>query len=242
MTGGQRKSRFMGLIASVMAVMDTPSASDTLIRTQLDFLRRHAPFDRMEPDALRFLGERTFERLGSSKTLMSDVRIICATNKNLEELVRKGTFREDLYYRLAVVPIHLPPLRERISDIPLLANYFLKQFAEEDGKPVKSFSTDAMDVMLRHRWPGNVRELINRIHSGVIMSDSKLLTASDLGFEAFALEPQTVTLEAARASFERDILETSLRANGNNVSKTARQLGISRITLYRAISKFNIEL
>jgi len=197
----------------------------------------------LQGNLLRVLQERKITRLGSTQAISVDFRLVAATHVDLQEAISAGHFREDLYYRLNVIQLQLPPLRKRGSDICLLAETILQNFTSITPKcRVVGFTTEAMRAMSAYHWPGNVRELINRIHSGVIMSDSKLLTASDLGFEAFALEPQTVTLEAARASFERDILETSLRANGNNVSKTARQLGISRITLYRAISKFNIEL
>ena len=197
----------------------------------------------LQGNLLRVLQERKITRLGSTQAISVDFRLVAATHVDLQEAIRAGHFREDIFYRLNVIQLQLPPLRKRGSDICLLAETILQNFTSITPKcRVVGFTTEAMRAMSAYHWPGNVRELINRIHSGVIMSDSKLLTASDLGFEAFALEPQTVTLEAARASFERDILETSLRANGNNVSKTARQLGISRITLYRAISKFNIEL
>ncbi len=197
----------------------------------------------LQVNLLRVLQERTITRLGSTQAIPVDFRLVAATHVDLQEAIRSGQFREDLYYRLNVIQLQLPPLRKRGSDICLLAETILRNFTSVNPKcRVTGFTTEAMRAISAYHWPGNVRELINRIHSGVIMSDCKQLTAADLGFEAFALEPQTVTLEAARASFERDILETSLRANGNNVAKTARQLGISRITLYRAISKFNIEL
>src|SRR5437762_2296660 len=117
---------------------------------------------------LRFLGERTFERVGSSKTLTADVRVISATNKNLEERVKAGAFREDLYYRLRVIEIKLPPLRERIEDIPLLAQAFLKEFSQANQKQITGFTSDAMDLLLRHSWPGNVRELRTAIERGVV--------------------------------------------------------------------------
>src|SRR5205823_727139 len=105
---------------------------------------------------LRFLGERTFERVGSNKTMTADVRLIAATNKNLEELIKAGAFREDLFFRLRVVEIHLPPLRERTSDIPLLAQTFLREFAKENNKPVNDFSPDALEWLMNYSWPGNV--------------------------------------------------------------------------------------
>src|SRR5208283_5348303 len=119
---------------------------------------------------LRFLGERTFERVGSNKTLTADVRLITATNKNLEELVKEGKFREDLYFRLRVVEIELPPLRERTGDIPLLAQSFLREFAKENGKPVNEFAADALECLMNFSWPGNVRELRTAIEHAVVLS------------------------------------------------------------------------
>src|SRR5579859_2491990 len=118
---------------------------------------------------LRFLGERTFERVGSNKTLNADVRLVAATNKNLEELVKAGKFREDLFFRLRVVEIHLPPLRERTGDIPLLAQSFLREFAKENGKAVNDFTVDALEAMMNYPWPGNVRELRTAIEHGVVL-------------------------------------------------------------------------
>src|SRR5580765_7229595 len=129
---------------------------------------------------LRFLGERTFERVGSNKTLTADVRLIAATNKNLEDLVKAGTFREDLYFRLKVVPVLLPPLRERKEDIPLLAQTFLKEFATENAKAVTGFTSDAMDLLLASRWPGNVRELRAAIERAVVLCRGDRIGSRDL--------------------------------------------------------------
>src|SRR2546422_10084175 len=129
---------------------------------------------------LRFLGERSFERVGSNKTLTADVRLIAATNKNLEELANGGTFREDLFFRLRVVEIWLPPLRERREDIPLLAQAFLREFASENQKPVAGYSSEAMDVLLRHAWPGNVRELRTAVEHAVVLCRTDRITPRDL--------------------------------------------------------------
>ena len=129
---------------------------------------------------LRFLGERTFERVGSNKTLTADVRLIAATNKNLEELVKAGTFREDLFFRLRVVEIQLPPLRERAGDIPLLAQSFLREFAQENGKPVNDFTADALEWLMNYSWPGNVRELRTAIEHAVVLCRGEKISARDL--------------------------------------------------------------
>ena len=129
---------------------------------------------------LRFLGERTFERVGSNKTLTADVRLVAATNKNLEELVKAGKFREDLFFRLRVVEIELPPLRERTGDIPLLAQSFLREFAKENGKPVNEFTADALECLMNFSWPGNVRELRTAIEHAVVLCRGERITVRDL--------------------------------------------------------------
>lgn len=199
---------------------------------------------------LRFLGERTFERIGSSKTQMSDVRILCATNKNLEELVRKGAFREDLYYRLAVVPIHLPPLRDRLGDVPLLANHFLKQFAEEDGKKVNGFSTEAMELLLRHRWPGNVRELNTAVQHAVVMTRGDFIQPKDLPV-AVRTPAAELTARETNDKFsagqltvkeaEKQLIIHALQECQGNRTKAAEKLGMSRRTLHRKLHEFHLE-
>src|SRR5580692_8201343 len=129
---------------------------------------------------LRFLGERTFERVGSNKTLTADVRLVAATNKNLEELVKTGTFREDLFFRLRVVEVVLPPLRERAGDIPLLAQRFLREFAEENKKPVNEFTSDALELLMKYSWPGNVRELRTAIEHALVLCRGEKISARDL--------------------------------------------------------------
>ena len=129
---------------------------------------------------LRFLGERTFERVGSNKTLTADVRLVAATNKNLEELVKAGKFREDLFFRLRVVEIELPPLRERTGDIPLLAQNFLREFAKENGKAVNDFTADALEALMNYSWPGNVRELRTAIEHAVVLSRGERISLRDL--------------------------------------------------------------
>ena len=197
----------------------------------------------LQGNLLRVLQERTITRLGSTQPIPVDFRLVAATHVDLHEAILAKRFREDLFYRLNVIHLQLPPLRERGGDVGLLAETVLRNFASTTPKcRVVGFTAEALRTINSYHWPGNVRELINRVRRGVIMSEGKLLGSGDMGFEAADLEPPAVTLEAARASFERDIVETSLRANSNNVSRTARQLGISRVTLYRVMNKLHIAL
>ncbi|MBN8463719.1 MAG: sigma-54-dependent Fis family transcriptional regulator [Dechloromonas sp.] len=197
----------------------------------------------LQGNLLRVLQERTIMRLGSTQAIPVDFRLVAATHVDLHEAMVAKRFREDLFYRLNVIQLHLPPLRERGGDIAMLAETVLRNFASATPKcRVAGFTAEALRTVNSYPWPGNVRELINRVRRGVIMSEGRLVGSADMGFEAADLEPAAVTLEAARASFERDIVETSLRANSNNVSKTARQLGISRVTLYRVMNRLQIAL
>ncbi|MEY4387390.1 MAG: Transcriptional regulatory protein ZraR [Verrucomicrobiota bacterium] len=196
---------------------------------------------------LRFLGERTFERVGSSKTLTADVRLVAATNKNLEELVKAGTFREDLFYRLWVVPINLPPLRERVGDIPLLARAFLKEFAKENNKPVSDFTSDAMDALILHRWPGNVRELRTAMEHAVVLSRGEKISLRDLPPSvrnpAAAPEPQQLLAknEITVKEAEKQLLIRALKETGGSRTLAAKKIGMSRRTLYRKLRAYGLE-
>jgi DNA-binding NtrC family response regulator len=197
----------------------------------------------LQVNLLRVLQERTITRLGSTQAIPVDFRIIAATHIDLQEAIRAGRFREDLYYRLNVIHLNLPPLRERGDDVILLAEAVFKALAN-DNKQCRSsgFSSDALQAMRTYDWPGNVRELKNRVHRALILSDNKLISAVDLGLAVLDDKSQAATLEDARATLDRSIVENSLRANANNVSRTARQLGVSRVTLYRMMSKHHIAL
>jgi two-component system response regulator AtoC len=197
---------------------------------------------------LRFLGERTFERVGSNKTLTADVRLVAATNKNLEALVQEGTFREDLFFRLRVVEINLPPLRERTGDIPLLAQSFLREFAEENHKPVKDFTSDALELLLNHRWPGNVRELRTAIESAVVLCRGERISARDL--------PRNLRLEAGTAGdpgrvlakndltvkeAEKQLIIRALKETKGNRTLAAKKIGMARRTFHRKLHTYHLE-
>jgi two-component system nitrogen regulation response regulator NtrX len=206
---------------------------------------------------LRVLEEQTFERVGGTESLRVDVRIIAASNKDLEEEIRAGRFREDLYYRLNVIPFDVSPLRQRREDLPLLAGYFLKQFCREYGKREKTLSPDALAALQEHAWPGNVRELRNVIERLVIMVPEERIEAEAvepaLGRRAPVPEPvggaegagmgmdANLPLRDARDRFERGYILQRLRENGWNITRTAEKLGIERSNLHRKLRAFDIE-
>ncbi len=199
---------------------------------------------------LRFLGERTFERVGSNKTITADVRIIAATNRDLAAQVRAGNFREDLFYRLNVVPIKMPPLRDRKEDIPLIAHAFLKEFARENDKPVVDFTVDAMEALLKYSWPGNVRELRSAIERAVLLCRADRVTARELPETIRLLEPPTsipvelpsipqgsMTLKEA----EKQLIIRALNEAAGNRTLAAKKLGMSRRTLHRKLHTYQLE-
>jgi two-component system, NtrC family, response regulator AtoC len=197
---------------------------------------------------LRFLGERTFERVGSTKTLTADVRLIAATNKRLEELVRGGTFREDLYYRLNVVRIEMPPLRERRNDIPLLAQAFMREAAKENDKAMREITTDAMERLINYHWPGNVRELRSAIERAVVLSRTDKITLRDLPPEvrtesATAPSSGQVTAqgEVTMKEAEKQLIARALKEAGGRRTDAAKKLGMSRRTLHRKIQVHHLE-
>jgi two-component system response regulator AtoC len=195
---------------------------------------------------LRFLGERTFERVGSNKTLSADVRLVAATNKHLEDMVKTGKFREDLFFRLRVVEIELPPLRERTGDIPLLAYAFLKEFAQENGKPVNDFTADALEAMMNFSWPGNVRELRTAIEHAVVLSRSDRIALRDLPpsirsngvvNEVKLLQGKDLTVKDA----EKQLITRALKETGGNRTRAAQKIGMSRRTFHRKLHEYHLE-
>jgi DNA-binding NtrC family response regulator len=193
----------------------------------------------LQVNLLRFLQEKTIEHVGSNVGIHVDVRVIAATNVDLEKAVEEGRFRQDLYHRINVLRIKTPPLRDREDDIELLARSYFEKFSNENKSNVKNFSRPALSAMRRYHWPGNVRELINRVRCAVIMTENRLLTAADLGLEDKVMMNCMITLDRARDQAEQDVIQRALRYNNNGMSQTARQLGISRATLYRLVSKFS---
>jgi two-component system, NtrC family, nitrogen regulation response regulator NtrX len=207
---------------------------------------------------LRILQERKFERVGGSRTIEVDVRVVAATNKNLEAEISAGRFREDLYYRLNVIPFHVPPLRERSRDIPRLAENFLSLFCQQEGRPLKRFSDSAIRALCSYPWPGNVRELKNIVERLVIMSPDQLISEAQLPAiftagervpplqvsdesEARGAETEGATLRAARDEFEKEFILLKLKEYDWNVSRTADAIEIERSNLHRKMKAYGIE-
>jgi two-component system NtrC family response regulator len=189
---------------------------------------------------LRFLQEKCFQRVGGRQEIQSDARVLAATNRNLRESAADGKFREDLYFRLAVVVIKVPPLRERGDEIILMSKAFLRDYGIEHAKTGLTFAPDALRALSLHSWPGNVRELQNRVQRAVIMADGKRVTARDLELTdtLSALPPQT--LKEARESVEREMIHDALRRHRGKITSAAVELGVSRPTLYELMEKLGI--
>ena len=191
---------------------------------------------------LRFLQDHTIQRLGAKETIAVDARILAATNVDLQKAISEGRFREDLYYRLCVVTIAVPPLSERGSDITLLARTFLTKFAEEEKKSLKGFTPQAVEALTAHSWPGNVRELENRIKRAVVMAEGKYVTPANLELkDPSSAEEDASTLRASRDSREKDLVRLAMEKSDGNVSRAAAELGISRPTLYQLLARYGLK-
>ncbi len=191
---------------------------------------------------LRFLQERTIERIGGRKQIEVNTRIVCATHQDLENMIGEGTFREDLFYRLAEIVVRIPNLAERHGDAILLAKAFLKRFSAEMNPAVTGFGPDALASIDAHDWPGNVRELENRVKRAVIMADGKLVNAEDLDFDSGEEEDaEVLNLKAAREQSDRRIIRHALARSEGNISSTAKLLGISRPTLYDLLKQYDLQ-
>src|ERR1700674_4292613 len=198
---------------------------------------------------LRVLQEQTLEAVGGTARIKVDARVLAATNKDLQAEIKAGTFREDLYFRLNVIPIFVPPLRERQEDTPLLADHFMAEFAREYGRRLKNFEPAATALLQRYPWPGNVRELRNVIERLMIMVPGDSISAADLAFlaqrdgaspELTGSAPSHMTLHEARERFERDLILRTLADQQGNMSRTAEALGVERSNLYRKMRAFGI--
>jgi len=189
---------------------------------------------------LRFLQESTVVRVGSTRTLPIDARVIAATHLDLEAAMRAGRFREDLFYRLNVLHVDVPPLRERAGDVISLAEHYFMNNCAASSTKLRGFADDAVKAMQRHLWPGNVRELFNRVQRAIVMCDGRLITARDLLLGGCTGAKNFVSLASARSGTERNIVESALARNRYNVAATARDLAVSRVTLYRLLRRLAI--
>ena len=234
---GHEKGAFTGAHAQRAGRIES-AAGGTLFLDEIGEL----PLN-LQVKLLRFLQEQSIERVGGRREIRVDTRVIAATNTDLTKALKDGNFREDLYYRLAVVVLRLPPLRERSGDVHLLAQAFLKKFGPENGKQRIKFAPGALLAVEKHSWPGNVRELENRVRRAVIMCEGAQVTASDLELQeleaAVATEPRT--LKEAREALERDLVLRALRRHNGKIAPAAADLGISRPTFYELMEKLGIQ-
>jgi two-component system response regulator HydG len=196
---------------------------------------------------LRVLQEKEFERVGDNRPITTDVRILAATNKDLIRLMQEGLFREDLYYRISVIPIYLPPLRDRLDDIPMLTDTFIHRMSLKTEKTITGIAKDALDVFMRHSWPGNIRELINVIEYGFVLCPQGEISMAHLPAQLLGHNPMHVQ-QASRTRSKsptgggRQELIQALQATGGNKSEAARRLGVSRVTVWKRIKKFGIQV
>jgi DNA-binding NtrC family response regulator len=194
----------------------------------------------LQSNLLRVLQEKTLYRVGSTRSIAVDVRVVAASHVDLQQAVAQGSFREDLYYRLSVLPLVVPPLRERRDDLPMLAEHFFRVHAADKSRRLKGFSRDAIEAMRQYGWPGNVRELINRVRRAMVLAEGRLITPHDLGLAAVHPAPRAAGLDDSRIAAERVAICASLERAGHNITQAARDLGISRMTLYRLLAKHGL--
>ena len=195
----------------------------------------------LQAKLLRFLQERVIERLGGRGEIPVDVRVVCATHRDLAGMIREGSFREDLYYRLSEISIKIPPLRERPGDAVLLAQAFLERYAREMGRNIRGFTADALAALEAHTWPGNVREMENLIKRATIMADGSQITAADLGLDNGHVEQQPFNLRQARENAERLAVSRALAHSEGSIAQAAELLGITRPTLYDLMAKIGMK-
>ena len=239
---GHMKGAFTGAVADRRGKFELADAGTLFLDEIGDMTLK------TQAKVLRALQEQVVEPVGGANSIKVDVRVLAATNKDLPTEIRAGRFREDLYFRLNVIPVFVPPLRDRESDIPMLAQHFVSDLSREYGRRPKKFDADAMGTLRGYAWPGNVRELRNVIERLMIMVPGETITASDLAFlpgaravpEDQAAEAETIPLHEARDRFERDYIVRALAAQQGNISRTADVLGVERSNLYRKMKGFGI--
>ena len=239
---GHAKGAFTGAVASKKGKFEIADGGTLFLDEVGDMSVK------TQAKVLRVLQEQKFERVGSTESLGMDCRVIAATNKDLEQEIKAGSFREDLFFRLNVIPFHMPPLRDRREDIPLLAQHFIAEFCSEYGKKPKEPGSSVMDMLVGYQWPGNVRELKNVIERLVIMVTEDVIELSDLPAALTKKRAEPIeelgdfpSLSSAREAYERQFILRKLRENKGNVTRTAEALRIERSHLYRKMKAYGIK-
>lgn len=232
---GHEKGAFTGAVKQTHGKVETADGG-TLFLDELGDM----PLA-LQAKLLRFLQERVIERVGGREEIRVDVRVISATNQDLQDAIREGRFREDLYYRISEITIAIPPLRERKGGRLILARSLLEKFASQQNRTFKGFSPDAQNAMQNYHWPGNVRELENKIKGAIIMAEGKYVTAADLGLEKVDSTPPNVNLREVRRTAESEAIRRALVHTSGNISKASKLLGITRPTLYDLMEKYEID-
>lgn len=234
---GYEKGAFTGAAKTTLGKIET-AAGGTLFLDEIGDL----PFP-LQAKLLRFLQERVIERVGGRKEIPVDVRVVCATHKDLQTLIGESKFREDLYYRVSEISVRIPPLRERVGDVLLLGRAFLERYSRQHGSQMHRFGKDALAALENYHWPGNVRELENRVKRAVIMAEHKQVTARDLELsgEQSSTQPQSFDLREVRETAERQAVLRALSHVGGKISQAAELLGVSRPTMYDLIRKYDFK-
>jgi len=242
---GHEKGSFTGATSKKRGKFDLANEGTIFLDEVADMSQK------AQAKILRILQEKTFERVGGNRLISTDVRVLAATNKDLEREMEEGRFRQDLYYRLNVIPLHVPPLRERREDIPLLVARFIRDFSLKEGEAEKAVSEEALTALMRHDWPGNVRELKNIIERLVIMTPGKVIGGTDIPLlqkaenghppEAAFPPGEADSLREARQDFEKQFILKKLKEFEGNISRTAEAIGLERSNLHRKIKSFGLE-
>ncbi|MFM7272255.1 MAG: PEP-CTERM-box response regulator transcription factor, partial [Gammaproteobacteria bacterium] len=233
---GYEKGAFTGAHKRTLGKVETASGG-TLFLDEIGDM----PLQ-LQAKMLRFLQQRVIDRVGGREEIPVDVRVVCATNKNLEQMVREGGFREDLFYRISEIVVEIPALRERSGDKVLLARHFVSQFAREHNPRVTGLSTEAAEAVEAYAWPGNIREMQNRIKRAVIMSDGRQLTVEDLALPGSAAQSGVpLKLREVRQAAETTAIQRALALSDGNITNAARLLGITRPTLYDLMGKYGMD-
>jgi two-component system NtrC family response regulator len=232
---GYEKGAFTGAVRQIRGKIEYANKG-TLFLDEIGDLPRN-----LQAKLLRFLQERVIERVGGREEIPVDVRVVCATNRNLKELISQGQFREDLYYRVSEVTVTLPPLRERPGDAVVIGRALLDRFAKAYGKAIRGFTDDAIAAIEGYAWPGNVRELENCIKRVVVMAEGSRITAKDLGLLiSVEQEALSLNLRQIREHSEREALARAVTMVNGNLSRAAELLGITRPTLYALLDKYEM--